>query len=101
MNNDRALIHAALTWSAAHTRRLAVGKVRRRLDKKIKEEGFLMLSSARVQQAEAARQVTELKRRELAALRLLAKACAEQRGGLDTADIIDLDGAVRLLPSFE
>jgi len=96
--NDRELINAALLWHTAHARRLAVGREKRRLDAQLKaggDDGWCLQRS--VQQSEAGRQVTELKRRELAALRELAKACARQRGRLDGADVIDLDGAVTLL----
>jgi hypothetical protein len=99
MNNDRELIHAALLWHAAHERRMSIGAEKRRLDKEIKTGGERSyFSPLHRQQAEAARQLTELKRRELAALRQAAKACAKQRGHFDLADVIDLDGAVRLLP---
>jgi hypothetical protein len=97
MNTDRELIHAALAWSAAHARRLAIGKQKRQLDRKLKAESFAIFSPTREQQATAARQMTELKRRELAALRVLAKACAKQRGALDTSEVIDLVGAVVVL----
>ncbi|MBJ7309928.1 hypothetical protein ACFOLJ_08285 [Rugamonas sp. CCM 8940] len=97
MNNDRELINAALLWHTAHARRLAVGAEKRRLEKLLRDEGLSCFSPAYRQQGEAARQLTELKRRELAALRLLAKACARQRGRLDVADVVDLDGTVRLL----
>jgi hypothetical protein len=50
-----------------------------------------------IEQNDAGRQLTELKRKELAALRELAKACARQRGHLQAADVIDLDGAVVLV----
>lgn len=96
--NDRELINAALLWHTAHVRRLAVGREKRRLDAQLKaggDDGWCLQRS--VQQSEAGRRVTELKRRELAALRELAKACARQRGRLDVADVIDLDGAVTLL----
>ena len=96
--NDRELINAALLWHTAHARRLAVGREKRRLDAQLKaggDDGWCLQRS--VQQSEAGRQVTELKRRELAALRELAKACDRQRGRLDVADVIDLDGAVTLL----
>ncbi len=96
--NDRELINAALLWHTAHARRLAVGREKRRLDAQLKaggDDGWCLQRS--VQQSEAGRQVTELKRRELAALRDLAKACARQRCRLDVADVIDLDGAVTLL----
>lgn len=100
MTNDRELIHAALLWHTAHARRLAVGTEKRRLDKLLKAEGLSVFSPAYTQQGSAARQLTELKRKELAALRALAKACAKQRGRLDIADVV-LDGAVRLLSATE
>lgn len=89
--NDRELINAALLWHTAHARRLAVGREKRRLDAQLKggDDGWSLQRS--VQQSEAGRQVSELKRREL------ADACARQRGRLDVADVIDLDGAVTLL----
>jgi hypothetical protein len=98
MNNDRELIHAAMQWHAAHARRMAIGTVRRRLDKEIKTgDERSCFSPLHRQQAEAARQLTELKRRELAALRNLAKACLRQRGDFDLADVIDLDIEAKLL----
>ena len=100
MNNDRELTHAALQWHTAHVRRMAIGTAKRKLDAQLKARGdcgwALQLYS---QQCEAARQLTEAKRKELAALRLLAKACAKQRGHLELSDIIDLDGAITLLPA--
>jgi hypothetical protein len=96
--NDRELTNAALLWHTAHARRLAVGKEKRRLDAQLKaggDDGWSLQRS--IQQSEAGRQVTELKRRELAALRALAKVCAKQRGHLQAADVIDVDGAVVLL----
>lgn len=98
MHNDRELIHAALLWHAAHVRRMAIGMTRRRLDKKLKAADGTIVSPLYLQQAEAARQLTEAKRRELATLRSLAKACAKQRGHFDQVDIIDLDAEARLLP---
>lgn len=100
--NDRELINAALLWSTARARRLAVGAEKRRLDAQLRaggDDGWSLQRS--VQQTEAGRQVTELKRRELAALRALAKVCAKQRGHLQAADVIDVDGAVVLLGSIE
>lgn len=96
--NDRELINAALLWHTAHARRLAVGKEKRRLDAQLKaggDDGWSLQRS--IQQSEAGRHVTELKRRELAALRALARVCAKQRGHLQAADVIDVDGAVVLL----
>jgi hypothetical protein len=97
MHNDRELIHAALLWHAAHVRRVAIGTARRRLDKKLKASDGPIVSPLYLQQAESARQLTEAKRKELATLRNLAKACAKQRGHLDVVDVIDLDIEEKLL----
>lgn len=99
--SERELVHAALQWSAAHARRLAVGTEKRRLDKLLKSEGLSIFSSAYTQQSKASRQLTELKRKELATLRVLAKVCAKQRGHLQAAEVIDVDGAVVLLVGAE
>jgi hypothetical protein len=98
--NDRELINAALLWHTAHVRRLAVGREKRRIDAQLKaggDDGWNLQRS--IQQSETGRQVTKLKRRELAALRALAKVCAKQRGHLQAADVVDVDGAVVLLPA--
>lgn len=96
---DQELTAAALRWHAAHVRRLAVGKEKRRINAQLRAggDGAWCLQRS-IQQSEAGHQLTELKRKELAALRLLGKACARQRGHLGRADVIDLDGAVTLLP---
>ncbi|MEV4782118.1 hypothetical protein [Burkholderia sp. LMU1-1-1.1] len=96
--SDRELTNAALLWHTAHARRLAVGREKRRLDAQLKaggDDGWSLQRS--IQQSEAGRQVTELKRKELAALRALARVCAKQRGHLQSADIIDVDGTAVLL----
>ncbi|MBA5686965.1 hypothetical protein [Rugamonas apoptosis] len=99
MSHERELVHAVLQWHTAHARRMAIGAEKRRLEKQLKAEGLSIFSPAYTQQGNAARQLTELKRKELAALRALAKACAKQRGHLDSADVIDLDGTAVLLPT--
>ncbi|PVX38200.1 hypothetical protein [Janthinobacterium sp. 78] len=102
MQNDLQLTHAALLWHTAHERRMSIGTEKRRLDKEIKAEGNgCLFSPLYQQQLNIGRQLTKAKRKELAALRLLAKACAKQRGHFDLADIIDLDGAITLLPGAE
>lgn len=96
--NDREMINAALLWHAAHVRRLAVGREKRRIDAQLKAGGDGGWNLQRIiQQNETGRQVTELKRKELAALRALAKVCAKQRGHLQAVDVIDVDSAVVLL----
>lgn len=102
MSHDRELVHAALQWHTAYARRLALGKDKRRLDAQLKaggDDGWCVQRC--VEQNETGRQLTELRRKELAALRTLAKACAKQRGRLDMADVIDLDGGVTLLPAVD
>ncbi len=100
--SDRELINAALRWHTVHARRLAVGREKRRIDAQLKAGGDNGWNLQRViQQSEAGRQVTELKRKELAALRVLAKVCAKQRGHLQAADVVELDGAVVLLPAAD
>lgn len=101
MHNDRALIHAALLWHAAHVRRMAIGTARRQLEKEAKANGGTLISPSYLRQAEAAHQLTEAKRKELATLRNLAKACANQRGHFDQVDIIDLVAETRLVPFSE
>lgn len=85
------IINAALLWHTAHERRLAIGAENRRLNKKIKAEDLSLWHPAHTQQGNAARQLTELKRRELKALRALSKACLQHRHQLDQADVIDVD----------
>lgn len=98
--NDNELTATALRWHTAHLRRLAVGKEKRRIDAQLRTGGDGEWCLQRViQRNESGRQLTELKRKELAALRELAKACAKQRGHLQAADVIELDGAVTLLPA--
>jgi len=96
--SDNELTAAALRWHTAHVRRLAVGKEKRRIDAQLRAGGDGGWCLQRViQQSEAGHQLTELKRKELAALRELAKACAKQRGHLQASDVIELDGIVVLL----
>jgi hypothetical protein len=96
--NDNELTAAALRWNTARIRRLAVSKEKRRIDAQLRaggDDGWCVQRC--IEQSEAGRQLTELKRKELAALRELAKACARQRGHLQAADVIELDGAAVLL----
>lgn len=101
MHNDRELIHAALLWHAAHVRRTAIGKARRQLEKEAKANGGALFSPPYLRRAATAHQLTEAKRKELATLRNLAKACAKQRGHFDLVDVIDLVVEARLLPSVD
>jgi len=91
------LTHAVLRWHAAHLKRLAIGKEKRRIDAQIRAggDGAWCLQRS-LQQSDTAHQLTQAKRKELAALRELAKACAKQRDRLDLAEVIDQDGAIEL-----
>jgi hypothetical protein len=98
MNNDRELVNTALLWHTAHARRMAIGAEKRKLGAAIKAAGNGADTwPLRSRECQVARELTEARRKELAALRVLGKACAKQRGHLDLADVV-LDGAVRLLP---
>lgn len=88
----REIEHAALRWHAAHMRRLAIGAEKRRLAKAIKAAGDGADAwPLRSQECQAASQLTEARRKELAAVRELAKACAAQRARLDDMDVIDVE----------
>ncbi|MDB4873314.1 MAG: hypothetical protein JWL97_4318 [Gemmatimonadales bacterium] len=100
MNNDRELIHAAMRWHLLQSHRAALNAVRRKMEKEIwpNGSGYAGLHPLYSAHGDVKVQITATKQKERAALRLLAKACAKQRGHFDLADVIDLDGAVRLLP---
>ncbi|TFW13285.1 hypothetical protein [Duganella callida] len=95
---ERELIGAALRWYTMHLRRLAAGKEKRRIDAQLRAGGDGAWCLQRViQQNDTGRQLTELKRKELAALRELARLCPKQRGHLQAADVIDVNGTAALL----
>lgn len=72
MNNDQEILTAALRWHAANIKRLEVGAEKRREQQYAKERtGYASASTATDQRH------SEVKRRERAALRQLAKACKE------------------------
>ena len=107
--NDREILAAVLRWHTAHEARMAIGATKRRNEKALKAYGDNQFNpfaptyreSCRVRTAadDAAEQLTQAKRKELAALRGLAKVCAKVRGSQrqveDAAHVID--GEVRLL----
>jgi hypothetical protein len=97
--NDRELVHAALLWHAAHLRRISIGAAKRKLNAALKATGYSSSDAwgLRRQEGVTARQLTEAKRLELAAMRKLAGACAAQRERFNVADVIDGDGSIRLL----
>lgn len=98
--NDNELTAAALRWHSARTVRLAIGARKRKLDAQEKAGGDCGWSlQRRMEQIDVERELAEARRHESAALRCLSKACARQRGHLQAADIVELDGAVVVLPA--
>jgi hypothetical protein len=106
---DREILTAVLRWSTAYEARRAIGAEKRRNEKVLKEFGDQQFNpyaptyneSCRVRTAasDASERLTPARRKELAALRELAKVCAkvrvQQRQVDDTSDVIDVD--VKLL----
>lgn len=75
---------AALRWHTTYERRRAAGAQKRLADHAYKTMGYLSGDLWRAVDASA--QVTEAKRQERAALRVLAKACTKVRGDLQDVD---------------
>lgn len=98
MTPSPELTAAALRWHSARAARLVIGARKRKLDAQEKAGGDCTWSLLRrMEQIDVDRELAEARRHESAALRELAKACAKQRGHLQAADVIDVDGAVVLL----
>lgn len=76
--SNHEIIAAALRWHTLNKRRLAIGAKKRRHDAGHKQDGNVLGLHYRLA-AEAAQELTPAKRRELAALRHLAKVCAKLR----------------------
>jgi hypothetical protein len=99
MSNNE-LTAAALRWHATRTVRLTIGARKRKLDAQEKAGGDCGWSlQRRMEQIDVDRELAEARRHESAAMRALAKACAMQRSQLQGSDVIELDGAVTLLPA--
>ncbi|KAF3997485.1 hypothetical protein [Glaciimonas immobilis] len=81
--NDREIVTSALRWHSARNHRLLVGAQKRRADEL---DGFTGLHL----QVQTSRQLTQAKRVEQAALRVLAKGCKEHRGHLEMVEDADL-----------
>ncbi len=79
MTDDREIVIAALRWHTAREGRLEAGRQKRNIE--ALENGRNLSIHCK-----ASLRVTELKRRELASLRALAKACAVHRGYLGRAE---------------
>ncbi len=102
--NDREILATALRWHTAHQNRRAIGAEKRRNEKALKEFGDQQFNpyaptyreSCRVRDAasDAAQRLTPARRKELAALRDLARACTQARGELrqvdDASEVIDV-----------
>ena len=84
--NDLKILAAALRWHTARVRRLEIGAEQRRYLVAQKKRMGIGGSSTEIGQ-----RLTAAKRPEQAALRELAKLCAEVRGHhIDDADVIDV-----------
>ncbi len=86
--NDREILTACLRWHTAHTHRLEVGAEQRRFQLAQKRRIGFGGSDIGIGQ-----RLTAAKRIELAALRRLAKLCAQVRGNhqrAPDADVIDV-----------
>lgn len=88
---NREIEHAALLWFAVYQQRLAITSEKRQVDKALKAAGNGWHHALSARENELARQLTPTRRKELMALRKLAKACAGQRSQLDCADVIDVE----------
>ena len=90
---DRQILTAALRWHTVHTRRLAIGAEQRR--HKQAEKRVTGCSSA---SCEIGQRLTAIKRKELAALRELARVCAEVRASRhDVVDAAVIDSPLLLI----
>lgn len=89
--STREIEHAALLWFAVYQQRLAITSEKRQVDKALKAAGNGWHHALSARETELARQLTPTRRKELMALRKLAKACAGQRSHLDRVDVIDVE----------
>lgn len=96
--NEREIIVAALRWHTAQKRRLEIGAEKRRLEKAMKDGGMEAYWRLVSMQNDAASRLTPARRRELAALRQLAKACEEHRGHLERVEDADSVIDAKILP---
>lgn len=88
----RAIEHAALQWHTAYAHRMALYAERLKLSKNWPESrGYPGVHPTIARYWAVKAEITAAKTKERAALKLLAKACAEQRGHLASADVIDVD----------
>jgi hypothetical protein len=109
--NDPEILAAVLRWSAAFENRKKIGSKKRLYEKELKVYGdsqfdvylptYQQSSWLRSAANDAALRLTIARRRELAAMRDLAKVCAKVREGqshVADADVIDVP--VRLTYAF-
>ncbi len=99
--NEREILAAALRWHTTHEARLAIGAEKARQQKAEREAYRAGRSTWLINPSsyEIGLRLTPAKRKELAALRELAKVCAKVRGSQrqveDAAQVIDVE--VRML----
>jgi hypothetical protein len=91
--NDREIVAAALRWHTAHAARLVVGAEKRLEQQHSKQHrGYASASSA------TDKRHIEAKRLEMAAMRVLAKACMRVRQSHVTdIEAIDVPAVIRQL----
>jgi len=82
---------AALRWSTARARRLALGTEKRLAEQVYQAAAMPVMSGALDRKLSASDRLTEAKRLERAALRALAKLCATTRDGLADAEVIEVE----------
>lgn len=82
---------AALRWSTARVRRLALGTEKRLAEQVYQAAAMPVTSGALARKLIASDRLTEAKRLERAALRALARLCAAARDGLADAEVIEAE----------
>lgn len=93
----RDITHAAMQWHAVYAKRMALNAERLKLSKDWPETGgnFSAPHPVITRYWAVKNEITAVKAKERAALKVLAKACAQQRHELASTEVIDVD--VRLL----
>lgn len=95
--NDREILAAVLRWHSAHEARLIIGAEKSRQQKAEREAYHAGRPSWSISPSsyEIGLRLTPAKRKELAALRKLAKVCAKVRGNQsrvdDASEVLDVE----------
>ena len=90
--STRNINHAAMQWHAVHVRRMELNADRLRLSKeRVVTSAHIRVHPNATRYWAVKAEITAIKAKERAALKLLAKACAAQRTELAQADVIDVE----------